>query len=513
MASHSPGGSILQLNGICKRFPGVVALNHVDWVLDRGEVHVLVGENGAGKSSLIKTLCGVYTPDEGEMTMDGEVYAPTGPHDSLRRGIRVVYQELNLLPHLSIAENLTLENPPSRWGVVDRRHQRRRARELLDEVGLRVGTSTLVEHLGIAQMQLLEIAKALAGDSRVLTLDEPTATLTDSEVATLFAVIRRLRERGVTIVYISHHLDEIFEIGDRVTVMRNGAVAATRQLSDVTVAEIVRLMVGRVVSYDEIAPPPVPSPARELLRVVDLQPKDALGAVSFTVAAGEVVGVAGLVGSGRTEVLRAIFGADPSVGGSMWLKGERLDIRNPQDAVDAGICLLTEDRKGQGLMLEMSVTANTTITNLREVSAGPVLRRDQERAAAEKFRADLGIRTPGVNSVVGGLSGGNQQKIVLAKWLFRGAEMLMVDEPTRGIDVGAKFEIYRLLHELAAQGRGLLVVSSDLPELFLLCHRIIVFSRGGISGVVERADFSAQAVLDLAYQGYTTQANQQEVAS
>lgn len=504
---------LLRVTGVSKQFPGVLALDNVTWSLRRGEVHVLVGENGAGKSSLVKTVCGVYTPDSGSMTLAGEPYAPTGPEDGLKAGVRVVYQELNLLPHLDVAENLTLEDPPSRWGLVDRRAQRRRARELLAEVGLDIPTTTLTGQLGIAQMQLVEIARALSQDSRLLVLDEPTATLTASEIRALFTIVRKLRDRGVTVVYISHHLEEIYEIGDRVTVMRNGAIAATHAVSEVTVPQLVRLMVGRELAYADLVPPPVPVDAPELLRVEDLRPRGASEGVSFTLRAGEVLGIAGLVGSGRTEAVRALFGADPRDSGRIWLRGQELRIRAPRDAVEAGICLLTEDRKGQGLMLAMSGTANTSITDLAAVTRRGLLSRAAEREVAERFRRDLGIRTPSVETAVGSLSGGNQQKFVLAKWLFRGADVLVVDEPTRGIDVGAKFEIYSLLHRLAAEGRGLVVVSSDLPELFVLSHRIAVFSRGRIAGVLDRDSFDQEAVLGLAYQGYTTPTRVQEAAS
>jgi ribose transport system ATP-binding protein len=500
---ETPQNQLLEVCNVGKRFPGVLALNNVTWNLHRGEVHALVGENGAGKSSLVKVLSGVYQPDEGHMTLNGEPYAPTAPHMSLASGLRVVYQEFTLLPDLSVAENLTLENPPSRFGFVNRRAQRDSARRLLAAVGLKVAMSAIVGQLGIAQKQLLEIAKALAGDSQILVLDEPTATLTGAEVGELFRVIRDLRSSGVAIVYISHHLDEIFEIADRVTVMRNGTVAATNLVSDVSVSDLVRLMVGREVSLGEIVPPEVKPDAPQILRVENLRVRGSAHPISFAVRAGEVVGVAGLVGSGRTEALRAIFGADGRDSGEVWLNGKQIDVRSPRDAVNAGLCLLTEDRKGQGLMLGMSGTANTTIANLQMVSRRHLLNRNAEQTAAEQFRRSLNIRTPSVSTLVGNLSGGNQQKYVLAKWLFRDASALMVDEPTRGIDIGAKFEVYEILHQLAAQGRALIVVSSDLPELLLLCHRILVFSKGRIAGTVERKDFSAEAILNLAFHAHT----------
>jgi len=503
---------LLGVEGVTLTFPGVRALDAVSWQIRAGEVHVLVGENGAGKSSLVKTLCGLYQPDEGAMTFDGEPYAPLTPQDALAAGIRVVHQELHLLPYLSIAENLTIERPPSRFGLVDRAAMHARARELLEQVGLRVTTTTRVEQLGIAQRQLLEIAKALAAQSRLVVLDEPTSTLTPAEVASLFAIVRRLRADGVAVLYISHHLEEIAEIGDRVTVMRNGGVAATLPVAGTTITQLVRLMVGRDLASADLAP----SPARtgtELLRVEGLRPAGGPHPISLCLAAGEILGIAGLMGSGRTETLRAIFGADPPESGRIWLDGKEVSIADPSDAVRAGICLLTEDRKGQGLMLSMSGSANVSITDLAAVSRRGLLDRSAERSAAERYRRELAIHTPSVATPVGSLSGGNQQKYVLAKWLFRGAKVLMLDEPTRGIDVGAKFEIYALMRALAAEGRGLIVVSSDLPELLLLCHRIAVFSRGRIAGELARDQFDQEAVLRLAYQGFTHPLTDSEVAS
>lgn len=504
-------GPLLSMQDVTLTFPGVRALDAVSWQIARGEVHVLVGENGAGKSSLVKTICGIYQPDSGQIRMDGSPYRPADPQAAIAAGIRVVHQELQLLPYLDVAENLTIERPPSRFGLVDRRRMHQQASLLLAEVGLDVPTTTRLEQLGIAQRQLIEIAKALAARSRLVVLDEPTATLTPAEVASLFGIIRRLRSDGVAVLYISHHLEEIAEIGDRVTVMRNGAVAATLPVAQATIPRLVQLMVGRDIDDAGLAPEPAGS--RELLRVEDLRYPGNPHPTDLTLAEGEILGIAGLIGSGRTETVRAIFGADTKDSGHIWLRGEEVAISRPAQAVAAGICLLTEDRKGQGLMLGMSGSANVTITDLSAVVRRGLLDGKAERVAAERFRSDLAIRTPSVATEVGLLSGGNQQKYVLAKWLFRGAHVLILDEPTRGIDVGAKFEIYALMRALAASGKGLIVVSSDLPELLLISHRIAVFSRGRIAGELSRENFSQEAVLALAYSNFARPSTDQEVAS
>jgi ribose transport system ATP-binding protein len=503
---------LLRVEHLNLTFPGVQALADVSWEIRPGEVHVLVGENGAGKSSLVKVICGVYRTERGTMQLDGTAYDPVTPRDAIEAGIRVVHQELQYLPSLSVAENLTIESPPSRFGLVDRRVMHARARDLLAQVGLAVPTTTRAEQLGIAQLQLLEIAKALASRSRLIILDEPTATLTPTEVASLFAIVRGLCDEGVAVLYISHHLEEIAEIGDRVTVMRNGAVAATLPVPDTTVPQLVRLMVGRDLHHEDLAPAPVRE-GTELLRIEGLRYHGNPHAVDLELAEGEILGIAGLMGSGRTETVRALFGADRRDGGRIWLRGEEVTITNPADAVRAGICLLTEDRKGEGLMLSMSGAANVTVTDLRAVSHRALLDRSAERVAADRYRDELGIRTPSVDTAVGSLSGGNQQKYVLAKWLFRGADVLVLDEPTRGVDVGAKFEIYALLRSLAARGHGLIVVSSDLPELMLLCHRIAVVSRGRISGELTREEFDQESILTLAYQASSPDVSDSEVAS
>jgi ribose transport system ATP-binding protein len=400
-----------------------------------------------------------------------------------------------------VAENVFFQHLPGRAGLVDFARLDREAEALLREVGLDVPPRTRVESLGVAQMQLVELAKALSTRSKVLILDEPTAALTPNEIARLFEIIARLKARGVTILYISHRLQEVFDVGDRITVLRNGRKVETLEAKDTTIPGIVRLMVGREMGTEYPFDAAV-RPGAETLRVEGLRPRGARHAVSFTVGKGELVGMAGLVGSGRTEVVRALFGADPRTAGRVFRDGREVAIRRPRDAVRAGICLLTEDRKAQGLILDMSCAANITLADLARVARGPLLDAAAEREAAGRLVAELDIQTPSVDQLVGNLSGGNQQKVVLAKWLFRQAQVLVFDEPTRGIDVGARLEIYGLLWRLAAAGKGILIVSSDLPELMGICHRILVLSDGRLTADLPRAEFSQERILEHAYQEY-----------
>lgn len=479
-----------------------MALKEVDLDIQAGEVHVLVGENGAGKSSLIKVLCGIYSPDEGHITYNGQSYTPRTPLDAIKAGIRVVYQEFNLLPFLSVAENIFFESIPRKRGFVDFKTLYRKSQELLDAVGLDVSPKTPVELLGVAQMQLVEIAKALSSESRVLVLDEPTATLTSREIDTLFKIINKLKSEGVTIIFISHHLEEVFMIGDRISVLRNGEMAGTHPISDISIPEIVKLMVGKTMDEEYLFRKEV-QPGSTVLSVEDLQHTAQSPPLSFRVAQGELLGVAGLVGSGRTEAVRAIFGADSKYSGEIILNGRPVDIRSPRDAVNNGISLLTEDRKSHGLILDMPCHINITITDLPEVSSLGFMQEAKERNIASQHVDELRIKTPSLDQWVRYLSGGNQQKIVIAKWLFRDTDVLIFDEPTRGIDVGAKYEIYLLLWELAKRGKAIIIVSSDLPEMLGICHRMIVFSNGRIAGELDRKDFNQETILSMAYSGYT----------
>ena len=503
--------TLLELQGITRRFPGVLALDGVDLSLEAGEIHALAGENGAGKSSLIKILCGAGRPDAGQMRLAGAAYVPQTPQDAMRAGIRVVHQELHMLDELSVAENLLFEAlPRNRFGLVDKAAMMRRAKELLSLVGLddlaptkRAGT------LGMAQRQLLEIAKALSGRSRLLILDEPTATLTPRETDRLLALMRELRGQGVTVLFVSHHLQELFEVCDRVTVLRNGRRVDTRPMNETTTDDLVRLMVGRSIEsetpYDNAeASRRIDRTRGPALRVEALRNTRQAHApgLDFELRYGEIVGLAGLVGSGRTETVRAIFGADRAAGGRILRDGQPVHIRSPRDALAQGICLVTENRKDEGLVLPMPIRANVSLAQLAAVSRGGLMQGGREVAAAEAARQRLQIRLASVQQPVRELSGGNQQKVVLAKWLLREPQVLLLDEPTRGVDVGAKAEIHNLLKRMAAESMAMLVVSSDLRELMNLCDRLLVLSRGVLAGEVARERFDEEAILGLAYSEY-----------
>ena len=497
--------NILELRNITIGFSGVAALDDVSLNIEKGEVHVLVGENGAGKSTLCKILCGVYTHNTGEMYLHGKLFRPLEPLDAIRAGIRIVYQEFNMLPYLSIAENIYFERFPSKNGLMDFRTLYQNTENALKEVGLDMSPKTKVELLGVAQKELVQIAKAISLESDILILDEPTASLTQNEIQRLFTIIRRLKNKGVTIIYISHRLQETLEIGDRVTVLRNGKKIDTREIASTTIPEIVKMMVGRDIGT-EYPFDPLVKPGEEILRVQGLKYRGGKSPISFSLRSGELLGIAGLVGSGRTETIRAVFGADKREQGRIYLRKNEINIDSPKDAVKHRIALLTEDRKSQGVILEMPCYANITVTDLANISRTGVLREKEEHLVAKELLEQLAIQTPSDKMQARYLSGGNQQKLVLAKWIFRKADILLFDEPTRGIDVGAKYEIYLLLWRLASQGKGIIIISSDLPELIGICQRIIVFSNGKISGEVDRQQFSQENILSLAYQEYLQKA-------
>ncbi len=502
--SHSV---VLEMKRLTKRFAGNVALDEIDLVLCAGEIHALAGENGAGKSTLIKLLCGIHEPDGGQMLLHGKPFLPRTPIGAIRAGIRVVHQELHMLDELSVAENLLFESlPRKRFGIIDRANLNRRAAELLSLVGLSdVAPTTPVSALGMAQRQLIEIAKALSSDSRLVIMDEPTATLTSREAKRLFEIIFRLRDQGVAVLFVSHHLQELFEISDRITVMRNGRKVATKSMSDTTPNDLVRMMVGHDVSASVVKPIQTHAAlGKEALRVENLRFKGQPGIVglNFSVAHGEILGIAGLVGSGRTETVRAIFGADPAISGKIFCDSIEISINRPSQALRHGICLVTEDRKDEGLMLDMPIRANITMANIFQFARLGWLSHSDETLASNALVKQLDIRLASIEQVPRQLSGGNQQKVVLAKWLLRKPSVLILDEPTRGVDVGAKAEIHALLQRQADEGKALLVVSSDLPELIRLCDRVIVLSKGIIAGTLDRKDFNEEVMLALAYQEY-----------
>jgi ribose transport system ATP-binding protein len=510
-APHQAGAAeatrvpILDLHDVRKRFGGTVALNGVTLSVAPGEVHGLIGENGAGKSTLIKILCGIVKPDSGAIRLSGEAYEPQAPRDAKARGLQVVHQEFNLLPFLSVAENIFIEHlPRNLFGVVKRKDMNVGARSALDAIGLKdIDVSWPVERLGIAHRQLVEVARALMTDSRVLILDEPTATLTSRETDRLFTIINDLRNRGVSVIFVSHHLDEIFRICDRVTVLRNGETVFSRPIGETSHDELVRGMVGQQLQK-EMASEAISSAGKEtVLSLVNFRHAQSphVDGISLDLHKGEILGIAGLVGSGRTELLRAIFAAEQPLSGSRLRNGKPAPFRSPREAIQAGIGFMTEDRMEEGLIMTMPIAANVTLASLSSVSRVGLIDHKLENTMTEQLGADLKLKYGGPLKHAATLSGGNQQKVVLAKWLARNPQVLLLDEPTRGVDVGAKAEIYALIRRLAEKGLALLVVSSELPELMTLCDRIMVMSQHRIVGELSRADFSEEKILTYAYQG------------
>lgn len=490
----------IEVHGLCKAYAGPV-LRDIDLVLQPGEVRVLAGENGAGKSTLSKILCGLATPDGGRMRLAGEDYAPRSRKQAEGLGVRIVLQELALVNTLSIAENLFLRDLPRRFGLIDYGTLNARASALMTEVGLgALDPATPVALLGIGQRQMVEIAATLNGECRLLVLDEPTAMLSGREVDLLFGQIARLKARGVAILYISHRLEETRRIADSISVLRDGILVATRAAADFSTADMVRLMVGRDVG--ETLERVHCQASRVRLKVRGLARGTAVRKVDFEVHAGEIFGIAGLVGSGRTETLRMLFGADRADAGSIEIDGVAARLRSPRDALRLGVCLVSEDRKEEGLLLSQPVSTNTTLADIGDVARAGWLRRARERTIAERIGAAMSLRAHSVEQQVGELSGGNQQKVAIGRWLHKRCDIMLFDEPTRGIDVGAKFDIYQLMADLAAQGCALVVVSSDLAELRLLCDRIGVMSAGTMVRVFARADASQDALLDAAFSHY-----------
>jgi ribose transport system ATP-binding protein len=489
---------LLRLDGITKRFPGVLALDGVHLEVRRGEVHAVCGENGAGKSTLMKVISGQYQPDAGTIHYRGEACKFLSPAESEAAGIAIIHQELNLVPHLSVAENIFLAREPRKAWLIDRSALRRNAQQCLDRLGLDIQPDTLVKTLSVAQQQMVEIAKALSLNAQVLIMDEPTSSLTETETDKLFAIIHELKRAGVGVVYISHRLDELAQIVDRVTVLRDGRYVATERFGDTSVGQIVAKMVGR--SLDDVFPKRTSAPTSDvLLRVQGLTRQGVFDDVGFELRRGEILGFAGLMGAGRTEVARAIFGAEPIDAGQVYLGEQAITIRSPMDAVRHGLAYLSEDRKHDGLALKMTVTQNITLANMKAVSnrAG-MIQFDQEQAAADKYIHALDIRTPSRDQIVRLLSGGNQQKLVISKWLFREARVLFFDEPTRGIDVGAKYAIYQLLDQLAGQGIGVVMISSELPEIMGMTDRIAVFHEGQLTTVLTTRQTSQEEVMHFA---------------
>ena len=493
---------LLEMRGIVKRFPGVLALSDVNITVHAGEVHVLIGENGAGKSTLIKILSGVFLPDTGTILFEGKPVAIRNPRDAQMLGVSTIYQELNLVPDMTVAENIFLGREPMRLrrlGIVDRRLLNRQADELLTTLNLQIDPQAVIKSLGIAQQQMVEIAKALSLNAQLIIMDEPTAVLTTHEIDQLFATIAELKRRGVAIIYISHRLDEVKTLGDRATVLRDGGWVGTVQVADTSIDQLIRMMVGRDLA-DKFPKIPV-APGEEVLRVEHLSRNGVLHDINFYLRRGEVLGIAGLVGAGRTELARVIFGADPLHGGQIFMHGQPIDIRSPGHAIRKGIALVPEDRKRHGILAHLSIKHNITLTALSDFSRRGFINMRQEDAHAQDYAAAMRIASPDLERWVHYLSGGNQQKVVIAKWLSSRADIFLFDEPTRGIDVAAKVEVYQLMNELIKRGAAIVMISSELPEILGMSDRILVMRGGRICGEFLRADATEENILERALRG------------
>lgn len=475
---------ILEMDGICKSFPGVKALDNVNFNLRKGEVHVLLGENGAGKSTLMKILSGAYQKDAGDIKIHGENVEIQNPGHAIELGIGIIYQEFNLNPYLTVAENIFLGREPTFIpGVLNRKKMYKVAHQILENLKVDIDPSHEVRYVGVARQQMVEVAKALSLNADILIMDEPTAALSNSEIDALFSTIKMLKNRGVGIVYISHRLEEIFEIGDRVTVLRDGQYVATENVKDLDKQTMVRMMVARDLN-EHI--PKVKAPIGDIaMEVKDLCIKDRLKNISFQLREGEVLGIAGLMGAGRTRLAKALFGAEKLTEGEIIVGGTTLKFSSPRDAINAGIGFVTEDRKAEGLVLDLSVKENITLPNLNQFTRKGVLDLKKERKVVDDYISKLRIKTPNRNQKVLFLSGGNQQKVVLSKWLCSHARVFIFDEPTRGIDVGAKTEIYQLMNQLTADGVGIIMISSELPEILGMSDRILVMYDGRITAELD----------------------------
>lgn len=491
--------ALLEVEGIGKSFPGVRALHNVNFRLHAGEVLVLVGENGAGKSTLMKILSGIYQRDTGSIRVAGEEVEISGPAAAQALGISIIHQEMNLMPDLTVAQNIFIGREPRTGPFLNERALNRQTQDLLDDLGIKLDAKLLVGDLTVAKQQMVEIAKALSFDARVLIMDEPTSALTDTEVETLFSLIESLRTNGTGIVYISHRMEELKRLADRVTVLRDGEHIGDLDRDEIDVPTIIEMMVGRAINASARPQSSDHGSDDVVLRVSGLSTRALLRDVSFELRRGEILGFAGLMGAGRTETARAIIGADPRRSGTIEVNGKPVSIHQPADAVRHGIGYLSEDRKRFGLMLEQSVTFNTALASLPDYT-GPIgiVQEGKARKVATRYIDELSTKTPSTEQIVKLLSGGNQQKVVIAKWLARDCDILIFDEPTRGIDVGAKEEIYRLLQKLAAAGKSIIVISSELPEILRLAHRIIVMANGRVTSTLTNEDASQAKIMEYA---------------
>ena len=489
--------TILKMHSICKTFPGVIALDNVDFTLLEGEVHVLLGENGAGKSTLVKIISGALGKESGEIFLHGDKFEIKSPKHARESGIGIIYQELNLIPFLNAYENIFLGREKTGGaGIIDNKFLADEAVKILNSLGIDLDCSIPVKNFGIAQRQMIEVAKALSLNAKILIMDEPTSALSETEINRLFAIIKKLKEKGVSVIYISHRMEELFEIGDRITVLRDGKVVATKRIDETSSGELIGMMVNR--ELKELFPKHNASAGAEVLRVENLSRKGVNSKISFSLNRGEILGIAGLLGSGRTELARAIAGIDKIDSGSIYIKGEEVKLKSPADGIRHGIAFLTEDRKSQGLVLILQVKENISLANLDSISKLGVINFRKEEEEAGKYQKSLRIKTPGLDQQVLYLSGGNQQKVILAKWLSSRADIFIFDEPTRGIDVGSKVDIYNLMNELVEQGAAIIMISSELPEIVGMSDRILVMHQNEISGELPANEATQEKIMKYA---------------
>jgi len=491
----------IAMKGINKSFGGVPVLNDAEFEITDGEVHALMGENGAGKSTLMKILTGVYTRDSGTVTVDGREVMYKNPQEAEKDGIVFIYQELNSLEDLTVEANVFLgKEICNSFGVCDKKAMTEKTSEILDKLGVKISPSEIMSDLSVGQQQMIEIAKALMEDAKVIIMDEPTAALTQGETVILFDVIKSLREKGVSIVYISHRMEEIFQLCDRITILRDGNYIGTEKISDIDMNEVVKMMIGREIG--ERYPKRSAPIGEEILKVEGLTKKGKFKNISFSVRKGEVLGISGLMGSGRTEIMQAIFGNLPFESGKIEIEGKPVIINSPEHAIRYGLGFITEDRKEEGLMLEESIEKNVSLTNLDKISIkNVVIDKKKEDDLSEKAIEDLNIKCTGPSHECKKLSGGNQQKVVFAKWIYSNPKILLLDEPTRGVDVGAKKEIYTIMNELASKGVAIVMASSDLPEILGMSDRIMVVREGLIQGILEQKEADQEKIMILATGG------------
>ena len=494
------GEVILTMKGIDKSFPGVHALDHVDLEIRKGEVLALMGENGAGKSTLMKVLTGIYKKDEGTITYEGKEVEFENPRAAQAAGIVIVHQELNMMNHLTVAQNIFIGREIMKGGLIDDAKMNEEAKKLFDKLNIDIDPTEKMGNLTVGKQQMCEIAKAISHDAKVIIFDEPSAALTESEIEELFKIIRDLRDKGVGMVYISHRMDEIKVITDRVTVMRDGTYVGTIITKESTKDDIINMMVGRVIYEDPKAASNVKPDAPVVLKVEHLNAGKMVRDVSFELRKGEILGFSGLMGAGRTETARALFGADKKDSGEIYINGKKVEINSPEDAVKCGIGYLSEDRKRYGCVVAKTVAENTTMASMENFMSGLFINKKKEEESAWEYVKALKTKTPTVDTEVVNLSGGNQQKVVIAKWLVRDCEILIFDEPTRGIDVGAKSEIYTLMNELVAQGKSIIMISSEMTEVLRMSDRVIVMCEGRKTGEIDISEATQENIMHLATQ-------------